>query len=213
MNTANTSVLSVQGELLALWEGGSATRVDARKLDTLGAKVWRADVAGMPFSAHPKVDPDGTIWNFGVDPLSSMLALYEIAPDGVLRRATVMPLVDVPMLHDFAVTPHHLVFLMPPFVFDRQRRETGASFLDSHVWRPELGMRVLVVDKADSRRQQMLTLPTGFLFHVGNAWEESTLNGVLIHIDYVRSDDADSVFTTTAKSCAGAMSRLTTNPG
>jgi len=207
INVANTSVLSVQGELLALWEGGSATRVDARTLDTLGTKVWRADLAGMPFSAHPKVDPDGTIWNFGVGSLSSMLALYEIAPDGVLRRATVMPLVDAPMVHDFAVTAHHLVFLMPPLVFDRKRKEAGATFLDSHVWRPELGMRVLVVDKADWSRRQMLTLPAGFLFHVGNAWEQNTPNGLLIHIDYVRSDNAESVFTTNREVMRGRLAR------
>jgi len=46
INVANTSALPMQGEVLALWEGGSATRVDARTLDTLGVKTWRADLAG-----------------------------------------------------------------------------------------------------------------------------------------------------------------------
>jgi all-trans-8'-apo-beta-carotenal 15,15'-oxygenase len=100
------------------------------------------------------------------------------------------------MVHDFAVTARHLVFLMPPLVYDSKRKEAGASFLDAHVWRPELGMRALVVDKQNWDKRQMLTLPAGFLFHVGNAWEEDTPRGTLIHIDYVRSDNADSVFTT-----------------
>ncbi|MDF3839164.1 carotenoid oxygenase family protein [Cupriavidus basilensis] len=197
INVANTSVLPMQGEMLALWEGGSATRIDARTLDTLGPKTWRADLAGMPFSAHPKVDPDGTVWNFGISSGQGLLALYEIAPEGTLRRAAVLPVADMPMVHDFAVTERHLVFLMPPLVYDGKRKEAGSTFLDAHVWRPELGMRALVIDKRNWERRQMLALPAGFLFHVGNAWEEDTQRGTLIHVDYVRSDNADSVFTTT----------------
>jgi all-trans-8'-apo-beta-carotenal 15,15'-oxygenase len=202
-------VLPLQGEVLALWEGGSATRIDARTLDTLGVKTWRPDLAGMPFSAHPKVDPDGTIWNFGVSSGQGLLALYEIAPDSTLRRAAVVPVADMPMVHDFAVTERHLVFLMPPLVYDAKRKEAGASFLDAHVWRPELGMRALVVDKQNWEKRQMLTLPAGFLFHVGNAWEEDTPRGTLIHIDYVRSENADSVFTTNREVMRGRRVKST----
>jgi carotenoid cleavage dioxygenase-like enzyme len=196
MNVANTSVLPLAGELLALWEGGSATRLDPRTLATRGLKTWRPDFAGMPFSAHPRVDPDGTVWNFGVGAGQDLLVLYELAADGVLRRADAIPVPDLPMVHDFAVTARHLVFLMPPLVYDAQRKEAGASFLDAHVWRPELGMRVLVVDKQDWSRRHTLQLPAGFLFHVGNAWEEDAPGGARIHIDYVRSDTAATVFTT-----------------
>jgi all-trans-8'-apo-beta-carotenal 15,15'-oxygenase len=210
INVANTSVLPLQGEVLALWEGGSATRIDARTLATLGPKTWRADLAGMPFSAHPKVDPDGTVWNFGVGSSQGLLALYEIAPEGQLRRAAVLPVADLPMVHDFAVTERHLVFLMPPLVYDAARKQqAGTSFLDAHVWRPELGMRALVVDKKDWGKHQLLTLPAGFLFHVGNAWEEATPKGTRIHIDYVRSDDASSVFTTNRELMRG---RRVTSP-
>lgn len=196
INVANTSVLPMQGEVLALWEGGSATRVDAHTLATLGVKTWRADLAGMPFSAHPKVDPDGTVWNFGVVPDQGLLALYEIAPDGKLRRAAVVPVANMPMIHDFAVTERHLVFLLQPLVYDVGRKRAGTTFLDAHIWRPELGMRALVVDKNDWERRRLFELPTGFLFHVGNAWEEDTPRGRLLHIDYARSDNADAVFVT-----------------
>ncbi|MGJ7609190.1 carotenoid oxygenase family protein [Variovorax sp. LT1R20] len=209
INVANTSVLPMRGEVLALWEGGSATRVDARTLDTLGVKTWRPDLAGMPFSAHPKVDPDGTVWNFGVSSSQGLMALYEIGADGALRRAAAVPLPDTAMVHDFAVTDRHLVFLMPPLVYDGKRKEAGATFLDAHVWRPELGMRALVVDKQNWDKRQMLMLPAGFLFHVGNAWEEDTPRGTRIHIDYVRSDNADSVFTTNRELMRARLARST----
>ena len=196
MNVANTSVLPLGGELLALWEGGSATRVDPATLATRGLKTWRADLAGLPFSAHPKVDPDGTVWNFGIGARQGLLLLYEIAPDGTLRRADAIAVPRIAMVHDFAMTDAHLVFLMPPLVFDPARGEGGASFLDSHVWAPELGMRALVVDKQDWRKRQMLQLPAGFLFHLGNAWAQSTPTGTVIHLDYVRAATAEAVFTT-----------------
>lgn len=205
MNAANISVLPLGGELLALWEGGSATRLDMRTLESRGLKTWRPDLAGVPFSAHPKVDPDGTVWNFGVSSRNSLLVIYEIAPDGALRRADALPVANLPMIHDFAVTTRFLVFLMPPFVFDAKRKEAGASFLDAHVWRSELGMRALIVDKNDWERQQMLTLPPGFLFHLGNAWEEERAGGTVIHVDYVRSADASSILGSTREVMRGRL--------
>lgn len=207
MNVANINVLPIGGELLALWEGGSATRLDPRTLETRGLKTWRSDLAGVPFSAHPRTDPDGTVWNFGVSSGNGLLVLYEIAPEGALRRAEALPIADLPMIHDFAVTDSHLVFLMPPLVYDVQRKTAGASFLDSHVWRPELGMRALVIDKKDWKRQQTFVLPSGFLFHLGNAWEEKTASGAVIHLDYARSPDASSVLTSTREVMRGRLVR------
>jgi carotenoid cleavage dioxygenase len=195
LNTANTSVLPIRGErgeeLLALWEGGMAYRIDPATLQTLGPKLWRDDLRAVAFSAHPRVDPDGTIWNFGLSMSAGMMVLYEIGADGRLRRAETLKIPHVPMMHDFAVTHRHLVFLLPPLAFDLERRRSGASILDSHVWRPELGMRVLIVEKADWSRRQWLQLPAGFLFHLGNAWEDA--QGV-IRLDYVHSDEPDRLF-------------------
>jgi carotenoid cleavage dioxygenase-like enzyme len=193
MNVANTSLLPLGDDLLALWEGGSAYRLDPGTLQTLGAKVWRDDLAGLPFSAHPRVDTDGTVWNFGLGVQQDMLLLYEIAPTGQLRRAEALKLPATPMLHDFAVTSRHLVFLMPPLIFDSQRFAQGESFLDSHVWRPNDALRVLVIDKADWSQRQWLELPTGFLFHIGNAWEDA--QGV-IRLDYVQAADPSAVLKT-----------------
>ena len=122
------------------------------------------------------------------------MLLFEIGPDGVLRRAGAPPLSNLPMIHDFAVTDRDLVFLLAPLVYDAALRLAGASFLDSHVWRPGLGMRALVIDKKDWRRQQVLALPAGFLFHIGNGWEEATASGTVIHADYARSANASDLF-------------------
>ena len=59
LNAANTNLLPFNGRLYALWEGGSAVELDPATLDTVGIKTWREDLKAMPFSAHPKMDPDG----------------------------------------------------------------------------------------------------------------------------------------------------------
>ena len=186
INVANTSVVRHGGELMALWEGGSATRLDPGTLATRDLKVWSPEYAGMPFSAHPKIEPDGTLWNFGVTSSQGLLSIYRVAASGELAQAVTIKVPEMSMVHDFGITEHHLVFLLPPLIFDRARSDAGETFLDSHVWRPELGMRVLVLRKDDLQTPRWFDLPAGFVFHVGNACEE---RGV-IRLDYVRSDSA-----------------------
>ena len=174
MNTANTSVLVLPGRLMALWEGGSALELDP---ETLGARRfvhWREDLAGLPFSAHPKRDADGTVWNIGVvtAPRPALL-IYRIDPAGRLAGVNHLPVAPLGMVHDFVVTARHLVLLLPPFVVDTGRLSTGAvSFLDAHVWKPELGTRVIVFDKDTLEPVRHHELPPGFHFHHGNGWEE-----------------------------------------
>lgn len=186
INVANTSIVHHGGELMALWEGGSATRIDAGSLATGELKVWSPDYAGMPFSAHPKIEPDGTLWNFGVTSSQGLLSIYRVKPAGELAEAVTIKVPEMSMVHDFAVTERHLVFLLPPFVFDRARSEAGETFLDSHVWKPELGMRVLVLRKDRLDAPQWYELPAGFVFHIGNAWEDRDV----IRLDYIRSPSA-----------------------
>lgn len=176
LNVANTSVMRLGDELLALWEGGSAWRLDPRTLESRGPKRWSEDLEGASFSAHPKVDPDGTVWNFGVVSTRKALVIYKIAATGALTKSALVELPFASMMHDFVVTERHLVFPMPSLAFDIDRMKAGQSFLDSHVWRPELGMPVLVVDKRDLSKRRWHQLPAGFNFHLGNAWEDTAGN-------------------------------------
>lgn len=203
INVANTSLVAHGGELLALWEGGSATVIDPATLATGGPKVWSPDYAGMPFSAHPKREVDGSLWNFGVSSAQGMLSIYHVRASGELAQAVTIPVPDIAMVHDFAVTARHLVFLLPPLVFDRERSRAGATFLDAHVWKPALGMRVLVLEKARLDRPRWFELPAGFVFHVGNACEEA---GV-IRLDHVRSDTAWQATTGLKDVMAGRYAR------
>ncbi len=188
MNAANTSVLAHGGRLMALWEGGSALEFDAETMAAGDFVAWRADLAGAPFSAHPKVEADGTCWNIGcvVSP-RPMLLFYRIDPQGRLAAFNALPKEPLGMVHDYVVTRRHLVLVVPPFVIEPERFVAGPiSFLDAHAWRPELGTRVIVVEKETLTPVRRYELPPGFHFHHGNGWEEA--DGT-IHLDLCRAAD------------------------
>ena len=188
MNTANTSVLAHAGRVMALWEGGSALDVDPETLEAGDFVSWRPDLAGAPFSAHPKVEADGTCWNIGCATRPRpMLLFYRIDPAGRLAAFNALPVEPLGMVHDYVVTARHLVLLLNPFVIDGARFAAGpVSFLDAHVWQPALGTRVVVVDKETLGPVRWHELPPGFHFHHGNGWEEA--DGT-IHLDLCQAAD------------------------
>ena len=188
MNAANTSVLVHGGRLMALWEGGSAVEFDATTLAAGDFVAWRPDLAGAPFSAHPKVEADGTCWNIGCVAFPRpMLLFYRIGAEGRLTAFNALPEESLGMVHDYVVTRRHLVLVVPPFVVEPERFAAGPiSFLDAHAWRPELGTRVIVVEKETLTAVRRHALPAGFHFHHGNGWEEA--DGT-IHLDLCQAAD------------------------
>lgn len=175
MNAANTAMLAHAGRLMALWEGGSALEVEGETLAAGDFVRWSEALAGVPFSAHPKVEADGTLWNIGCMPGGrGTLLFYRIDAQGRVVKAAALPTEPLGVAHDFVVTARHLVVLLTAFVVAPERLASGhASFLDSHVWRPGLGTRVLVVDKNTLAPVRRHDLPAGFHFHHGNGWEEA----------------------------------------
>ena len=183
VNPANISVLHHHGELLALWEAGSPYLMNEANLDTRGVYTFSDDTAGAPFSAHPRVEPDGTLWNFGYLSSANLLVLWHIDRNGKLQKMGKIDAAPITMVHDFVVTQRHIVLLIAPFHFTDSDSE---SFLQAHQWNPQDPTRVLVVDKDDFSSYQWFELPAQWVFHFGNAWEDKA--GV-IRFDAPRYDD------------------------
>ena len=171
LNTANTSVVYHADELYALWEGGSAYSLDDELLTTNGPKSFSIDSAGAPFSAHPRVDSTGTLWNFGVLSTANLLVLWEIKPNGKLNRATTIELDPISMPHDFIVTDTHLVILNFPFHYDRQLAGTH-SFLQSHTWQSDQSTQAIVIDKNDLQTRFVVELDPQWVFHYSNGYRD-----------------------------------------
>ncbi len=184
INPANINLLSLpaRGELLALWEAGSALAVDPHSLQAKGFRVWSPDTKGAPFSAHPRVAPDGSVWSFGYMPGTGSLLLYEISPTGELRRQQVIATPQADMVHDFAITEKYLVFLLMPLMFSGGAG--GGDRLSHYRWDSQSPLVVLLVDKADFKLQRF-ELPATGVFHLANAWEQ----GGTVQVRFVAQPD------------------------
>ena len=167
-NTANTNVLEHGGRLLALWEGGSAYALDPRDLSTQGPVTWRQDLQQVPFSAHPKVDPLGHLWNIGTSGAS--IVAWHISPQGALAQVQVgSSPYPGGMVHDMAVTQRYLVVPLPPVSLDFAN--TAAEGPRRFALKAGEPLRVLVMDKNDITQRRVFELPPQMVFHVGNAHE------------------------------------------
>ncbi len=182
VNPANTNVIAVGDELWALWEAGSATALDPRTLDTkhtvnLGQNSHYGDkLKGLAFSAHPKIEASGDIWNFGLAP-SGHIALFHLSAAGKVNN---VGLINAQykggMLHDFLITDKHILLILPSLKVNAE--QTG--FFEQLSYSKDIPMRVLVIDKQSLTLKKHFELESGFAFHYGNAWEET--NGT-IHFD------------------------------
>ena len=186
VNVANTNLLPFNGSVYALWEGGSAIELDPQTLATRGVKTWHADLAAMPFSAHPKMDPDGGLWNFGNMPGSDRLAIYRLNAAGAVVATAMVPVPQLNMVHDFVVSARHLIFLVPPYTMGA---DGSVSLLENLRWdgaaRP---LRVVVIAKDTLTIRQVFELPARSVFHLGNAYEDglcTRLDAVLHEGDIV----------------------------
>lgn len=167
VNMANTSVIVVNGELLALWEAGSATSLDASSLEMKGHKVWRDDLAGMPFLAHPKTEPDGTVWNLAI--AGPNIGVYKIGKAGDLNDFGMLNIDTAAYIHDWAMTEQHLIIMVQPWIYGTMR----PPFASGLNWEPERGFKFLIVDKDDFSKQRWAQGPARSFYHTGAAWEES----------------------------------------
>ncbi|MFT4100710.1 MAG: carotenoid oxygenase family protein [Burkholderiaceae bacterium] len=183
LNSANISVLPIDGGLLALWEGGSPYRIDPASLATLGRQTWSEETDGMPFSAHPKRELDGTVWSFGYMAGSGKLALYRLDRHNRLTRAAVIEARDVDMVHDFAITRRYLVFVTMPFDYQRERNDQ--AFYQRFRWNRERASQVLLVDKSTLTLAHRIELPGLAVFHFANAWDD----GAQVRVQLMQLDD------------------------
>lgn len=177
-NTANTHVVRHAGRILALMEAAKPTEVNER-LETLGEYDFGGRLRGA-FSAHPKIDPvTGEMLSFSyVGPLT----VHTVAPTGELVRSTAVELPAMVMMHDFAVTERHVVFLDAPAVFDLGRWLSGGALA---AWEPERGTRLGVMPRdGDGADTRWFEIPTSWVAHFLNAYDD----GDRVVVDGCRMD-------------------------
>lgn len=175
-NAANTSVILHGGKLLALWEGGKPYELDPATLDTVGEYSYDGALrSGQPFSAHPRLDPrTGNLYNFGVFGVPKpKLHFYKIDPTGRMVANTSQYVGDYSMVHDFAITERHAVFILcPAFMRTPFKFLFGVnSIFESIEFDRSKGTKIIVLELATGKLVREYAFEGFFGFHIGNARE------------------------------------------
>jgi carotenoid cleavage dioxygenase-like enzyme len=188
---ANTHVVRHAGKTLALMEFSLPYEI-SNDLKTLGAY----DFGGMltdSMTAHPKICPStGELHFFGSGNIFEPHVSYHRADaDG---RLTVSRAIDVPaltLMHDFALTAEHVVFLDLPLLFDL-RVALGGSFERDlpYRWDDQYRARLGVLRRDDPYGQlRWFDIDPCFVFHVVNARDVTSPDGNAIVLEVLRYDE------------------------
>jgi carotenoid cleavage dioxygenase-like enzyme len=194
---ANTSVVAHGGQLLALVESSFPTAV-TRELGTVGTYDFGGALK-TPFTAHPKVCPrTGEMHAFGMSILPGALTYHRIDAGGTLVESRPIPVKGVTMMHDFALTDRHAVFMDLPITFDMVRALRGAM---PYKWNPKYGARLGVLSRTDATTPvQWIPIEPCYVFHVANAYDDGeTIVMDVVHYRDLWRDDPHAFAPTTLR--------------
>ncbi|CAI5487712.1 unnamed protein product [Closterium sp. Naga37s-1] len=173
-NVSNNHFIQHAGRLLSLWEAGLPYSLDPSTLDTKGVHsfddMWRS---GM--TAHPKVDPvTNHMMIYGYNLTHKPYLRYGVVdPSGSLVHATDLDLPHPVMMHDFAITQHHSIFLDFPLRFQLDKVIQSHGKAKPFVFDPSKPSRIGVLPRFGSNPDmRWFTVDPGFCLHVVNAFEE-----------------------------------------
>lgn len=176
--TANTHVIRHHDRILALVESGLPYEVTP-ELETVGP----VDFGGRlrtAMTAHPKQDPvTGELHFFGYGAMPPFLTYHRLSAGGELVESRVVAVPGPTMMHDFAITEHHAVWLDLPVVFDVSRVGRGMPYQ----WDDGYGARIGVMPLAGGDVRWFDVDPC-YVFHVGNASEDDQGRVVLDAVRY-----------------------------
>jgi carotenoid cleavage dioxygenase-like enzyme len=171
VGVSNTNVVGHAGKLFALVES-SFPMCLGPELQTLG--VWDFDGRlATAMTAHPKLCPrTGEMHFFGYAFAPPFLVYHRVDAGGCLVQSEEIAVPGPTMIHDFAITEGHVVFMDLPVVFTPELAMQGRF---PYQWSDGYGARLGVMPRgghgADVR---WLEIEPCYVFHPFNAFEEGS---------------------------------------
>ncbi len=188
-NQPSVNIIEWDGRLLGLSEGGHPTAIDPKTLAYQGRWNFHGTLpANMPFTAHPKFDPEtGLAYAYGVQRGPGLpLTVYRMELDGRLAKLYAMPQKTYPIIHDMLLAKDHIVFVIPPVYADLRKFSEGKTVADALTYAEKEPTRFVILRKDGQGKTVTIEQPPGFVFHHGNAFER---DGKII-VDTLLSPDA-----------------------
>lgn len=168
---SNTHVVRHAGRILSLAES-SLPYLLTPELDTVGVHDFGGKLT-TAMTAHPKTCPTtGELHFFGYGMLTAPFLTYHRADAaGNLTVSRAVDGVGPTMMHDFALTARHVVFMDLPVVFDVLEAMSGKPM--PYKWDPEYGARLGVLRRDDPHGEiRWFDIDPCYVFHVPNAHDD-----------------------------------------
>ncbi|GLZ45931.1 retinal pigment epithelial membrane protein [Actinomycetospora sp. NBRC 106375] len=183
---ANTHVIEHGGRLFALVENGFPYEVD-RDLATVGPCDFDGRLT-TAMTAHPKTDPvTGDLHFFGYSPIPPFLTYHRLSADGTDLVSRPVEVAGPTMMHDFAITAEHVLWLDLPMTFQWERLASGMPF----GWDEGYGARIGVMRQDDPAcAVTWFEVDPCYVFHVGGAHTDARGRVVLDAARYAGADAA-----------------------
>ena len=168
-SVANTHVVNHAGKTLALVESSLPYEVST-DLETLGVYDFGGKLMDS-MTAHPKICPTtGELHFFGYGNLATPHVTYHRADaqgNLVINRGVEVPALT--MMHDFAMTAGHVVFMDLPIVFNMDIAMNGDM---PYRWDDSYGARLGVLRRDDPFGEiRWFDIDPCYVFHVSNAYD------------------------------------------
>jgi carotenoid cleavage dioxygenase-like enzyme len=177
-SVANTHVVNHAGKTLALVESSLPYEV-TNDLETVGAYDFGGKLADA-MTAHPKICPTtGELHFFGYGNLFEPHVTYHRADangDLVINRP--LEVEALTMMHDFAMTAKHVIFMDLPIVFNLDVASSGERDMP-YRWDDTYGARLGVLRRDDPFGEvRWFEIDPCYVFHVANAHD--TTDGIAL---------------------------------
>ncbi|WP_067700843.1 carotenoid oxygenase family protein [Nocardia jejuensis] len=164
-SVAGTHIIEHAGRILALQEANLPFELTP-DLETVGAYDFGGRLS-TAMTAHPKQDPvTGELVFFAYSPVAPHLIYYVATAEGEIRSQQVVEGAGPSLMHDFAITANHVVWLDMSVVFDHAET-SGIPYRWSDDYRPRIGLMARAGGAVN-----WFDVEPGALLHVSNAYED-----------------------------------------
>jgi carotenoid cleavage dioxygenase len=170
-SVANTHVVNHAGKTLALVESSLPYEI-SNELETLGAYDFGGKLVDS-MTAHPKICPTtGELHFFGYGSIFEPYVTYHRADaNGELTINRPLDVKAHTMMHDFALTAEHVIFMDLPIVFNLDVAMNGEGDMP-YRWSDDYGARFGVMRRDDPFGPvRWFDIDPCYVFHVANAYD------------------------------------------
>jgi beta,beta-carotene 9',10'-dioxygenase len=189
-DNANVNLVKLGERYISMTETPIPVEFDGGTLETVGVAY---EVPGMLTTAHPHLDrATGGMLNYAakLGP-RNRYRFFLVPPDeGRPRVIAELPVREPAYMHSFGLTEHWLVLAEFPLVVNPVSIPlSGRPYIENYRWKPELGTRITLIDRASGAATGPFETDPFFCFHHVNAYEE---NGSVV-VDTCTFEDAQII--------------------